>query len=346
MWKPSCVLGLAFALSIAGCLEPLAADEPTRSTSASSTAEAGVGNMTAQNATQTRVESCPAGSVGEPFCATRNHWIYGTIEMAKLPVSLSTFAGTMTVRGGSGSGWNLTVTITARGATAPEAQANLANVVFSWSHQEGNLHALRSTASLRQGGQSHQEQASFLLTMPASVVLSLRASSSSGTVSASAFQADPLNLWSASGTVRAEDIIATVARLESASGSVETRRLKADDVTLDTASGRVDAQGEFGAAVLRSSSGSVSANLRPFLNATWTFSSASGSVTVKAPEEARFGYSVSASTTSGRAAIAFKDGSLSGSEKNRKFETHGFSGRAVRTTLTASSASGNVDVGP
>lgn len=348
MWKAAITLGLLLATTIPGCIEQLrdGADDGPGAPGAPKPAS---GNMTGRERSQVASGLCPGATpvgTAQPYCASKTHWIDGAIDAAALPVDLATFSGNVLVRGDVARVWNLTVVLSARGDSDALARANLGNIQFAWSHEEAQGHYLRAKASLSTREQRHHERASLTLSMPASVLLALTASSASGDVTANAIRSDQTRLTSASGNVAATDVVATWARLVSSSGSVRTERLQSQDATIESASGNVDAHGELGDARIQSASGTVRANLRPSGNASWTLSSSSGSVSLSTKEEARFGYSATASTASGRATITLRDGETTGSNQQKRFESKDYSSRAVRVTVSVNSASGNVDIAP
>lgn len=341
-----CTLLLAGLAS--GCLERLDQTDPDGPPAPPNPVPAR-GNMTAQEKTQTTSGVCPGmAPIGseKPYCAWRAHWIAGELDLAELPITLSTFNGDVQSAGGVGRAWNLTAVLSARGASEAEARTALDNIRFEWSHEEPGGHYLRANANRKTQDSRNHEAAGFHLTVPASVLVALQAQSASGDVTATGLRAQQVRLVAASGDLEASELTSRWLVMSAASGDIRAERFQAEDLNVNAASGDVAVLGQSGVVQIRTASGGVTASLRPTLNASWSLNSASGDIRLKVPEEARFGYSVSASTASGTCSIGLGDGDVSGNERSKRFETQGYASRPLRVKIGLSAASGDVDVSP
>lgn len=344
---PICIL-LSVSGLLAGCLDNIEGTDPDGPQAPPSPAPAR-GTMTSMETAQTSSGVCPGMTpVGseKPYCAWRSHWIGGDLDLSELPISLSTFNGDVQVAGGVGRAWNVTAVLFARGSTDSEARLALDNIRFQWSHEERGGHYLRGSASRKNQDSRNHEQAELRLSVPASLLVALQASSASGDVSATGLQGQQVHLSSASGDVRATALTTRWLVMSAASGDLQAERVDAQDLNLQSASGDVSVLGRAGAVQIRSASGDISASLRPSSNSTWGLNAASGDVHLKVPEERGVGYSLNAGTASGSCSIGLKDGNVSGSERSKQFETQGYPSRPLRVRMTLNSASGDVAVSP
>lgn len=307
------ILSIAFLVLAAGCIAPDARDPPG-ATRAASTSSAGT--MTAEETRSDATSLCVEGlsvngnTVYGPFCATRTVTVKGEMSLDRLPVSLRAFAGDVKVRSGAEGKWSFVAQLVARGSTPDDATAHLSDIAFSWSHGSDGAHALEILAK-QNGSNSAGVSASIDLTLPASLVVDLAASSGSGDISVVDVPTSRLVLSAGSGKLSAKTIATEVA--------------------------------------LKTGSGDISAQLTPGGSGLWAISTGSGSSTIQVPETGDLGYDVTVSTGSGKSEIKLQDGSASacpssGSCNHRTFQTNGFRERLVQTQLRVSAGSGDVSI--
>lgn len=304
------------SLALAGCI---AVPEESPGASRAERVTNSGGHMTARETREDSIAACGGGGLplsDGAFCAERVITVTGTLEgIAGMSVSLSTFNGGVAVAQGPDGEWGFVAKLQARGATADAAKANLDNIALSWSHEAGGSHFLdveaKSKDKLNNG-----YGASIAATMPGGLVLSLSAGTSNGGITI--------------------DGVIT------------------DGLTLSTSNGGISARASVTGATVSTSNGGIDAELVPTATGTLTLSTSNGGIDLVVPEGPRHGYSIEGSTSNGQVDYRMQDGEMGacpgGSQyytppcNHRTFETHGFSSRPIRSTLTLSTSNGNIGV--
>lgn len=367
-------IGLFVVTAFSACIEIQSGDDNTprtvrRSGSADTYVKPASGNMTGEvSAEQTTTGPCQTGIMIPPqetVCAKRTIVIAGTLDGLKdLPVTLQTFAGGVDVQGGPDGEWSLNVVLGARGADETSAINNLDNIEFTWSHVEGSGHHLQAEARKKEPSTNNQESALLQLTIPRSLELFLTAETSSGGVDASDIKVSQGKLVTSSGGIDASKIDAVWLYLATSSGGVDATDIVAqeleaksssggvsvsgtiDHVSAETSSGGVEADLVSSTVRLMASSGGISAKLVPSASGSFTLHTTSGGIDLELPEEARYGYSVDATASSGSVEIDLEDGTTTGKEGSKHFVTNNYKGRAIRTEVDAAVTSGSIGVAP
>lgn len=296
---------------LAGCLTAPGADSPFGGDDAGAT-DVAPGTFTA-NVTETDA-TCKSGT--QRPCAARDVLVAGAINIARLPVSLDTWAGGVNVIGGPAGAWSLLAHLEAEGATADEARENLERLSLEWTIDEDGKDVLRavvvrSTANgvqlpVSTGTTEFQARGVLTLIIPQNIVLDLAA--------------------------------------KTQSGGIDVERVRTEGLVLSTQSGGIDIDASVTDVDAKTQSGGVDAILRPTGSGEVRLKTQSGGVDAVLIEDVRIGYKIEASTQSGGVDIRMEDGEAKGEKNHKTFETNGYASRAVKVELTAETQSGGVSI--
>jgi hypothetical protein len=305
---------LVIVLLAAGCIAP----DPSPGTPAGARTQNSGGEMTSKEARNDAVAPCttsPLGTSGA-FCATRTITVTGTISgIRAMDVDVSSFNGNVKLHAASSGQWGFVATLRARGATADEAKANLDNIQFAWSHEQGGTHFL--SASAKKDGEGSGYSADFDVTLTPEIAYSVVASTTNGNA--------------------ALDGLTTTA------------------LALRTTNGDIDATATVTQAQLSTTNGGVKATLQPAASGRITATTTNGGVTLAVPEDAQHGYQATLKTTNGRVNVGTKDGDASPCPtgeyytppcNERTFQTKDYGSRAVQDLVTIASTNGDVSLQP
>ncbi|MGQ0537083.1 MAG: DUF4097 family beta strand repeat-containing protein [Methanobacteriota archaeon] len=249
------------------------------------------------------------GRDGGHYFAERTVTLRGPLAFDRLPVSVATVNGDVSVQGVSGDRWSAIARIRASGETAADAEANLAKVRFVTADEDGDVRALVLAATT--DARRLEWSASFDVELPAAILYSLEAATVNGAVSVADLRTRGLDVETVNGDLRVEDSEVTRAEAATTNGDIDLR-------VVPTESGEIEA------------------------------ASTNGDVLVILPEDGAHGYDVAGATVNGRATVRLTEGEARGDEDHQtvEFRTRGYDVREVRTDVDLATTNGDVMVEP
>lgn len=306
---------LALAILSAGCIAlPEDPNEPVEREPTTG------GAMTASETTKENSAVCTDGGnllSERRFCAERVITVTGKVSgFDLLDVALETFNGDIEVDAGSGDAWGFVATLKARGASAAAAEAALDEIAFRWAHEDADGHFVEVVAE--HDGEANDLSAEISLTIPASQLMRLTASTSNGDVTLDGGRTDGVALATSNG-----DIVANAGVTQ---------------VSLTTSNGKIDAA------------------LEPIDSGDWQLVTSNGDIALKVPEGPKYGYAIEGTTSNGEVDYTLRDGTKGdcpeGSEyytppcNHRTFETSDIRSRDHRVDAGLVTSNGEITAGP
>jgi prepilin-type processing-associated H-X9-DG protein len=301
---------------LAGCIDVPRPDDRDDAASWAAAAEPPaerIQGMTADETHEDSVGRCEGNGISVPpraYCAQRVLTATGRIGVDRLPVELFGGNGAITLTTGAGDAWSLTATVKTRGLTEDEARRAL-DEDWSWSHEDGQGgHRLRAapTGAVPLLVGSRVEGTVYVVSLPAWVVLDLKA--------------------------------------ETTNGAIVLDWGDAERVDVSTTNGAVVLHGRAADAHASTTNGGIEADLRATASGAWSLSTTNGGIRLGAPEDARRGYDLDATTTNGRINILLLDGHVDAQSRTRQtFRTEGYDARAIQTTVKLETTTGGIVAG-
>lgn len=349
MGPRSAALALVAALFASGCIalpEDLDATDASRLRMPQDRS----GTMTAADHVEDQTRLCLTGAsftLGTlpVYCATRTTFVEGEMTLAGLPFDIRSDVGDIQVTTSSAGRWSLLVTVTASDATDDAARARLDETLVSWSIDDGGEPNLRVEAVHRRQDDFQRNAIRIEVALPRDAVYAGSVSTATGDVAVAGLAFERLQPSTSTGDVDVSDVRASRLDASSSTGTLSLAGIFGElHASSSTGDQHVDAEAED--VELSTSTGSITATLRPNASGRIAASASTGDVHLALPEDARRGYQIEAETSTGEARIDLQDGegtrSKDGDEAS--FETHGFSHRAVRTTVSLGASTGDVVV--
>lgn len=318
------------ALGLAGCIAPPAPPEDLERAAVLPPAEPG-GTMTREERQDTtRTELCLANTSlrfpePQPYCARRHVVVGGDLTLTSLPAAISSGVGDVVVEAGEDDAWTLEAVIVASGATERDAADRAASIAVVSDIGVAGAHALR--VELETPQELSFTRVTLTLRLPETTLYDL-------------------SVDAGSGDVRLAGLRTTATNVDSGSGDVEIGDgWLAEALEADTGSGDIEADVAARIVSLSTGSGDVEARIEPTGTGTLAVTTGSGDIELALPEGPQRGYDLVATTGSGDIEFHLKDGDVrSSGEHESSFVTRSLSTRAIRTTGTLSTGSGDVAV--
>lgn len=301
---------LPVALLLAGCIAPPEQDVDRSSTPPPP--EERIDGMTAQETKTDRAVDC-GGSSTPGACAERDLLVTGRIGVGQLPVDLRSSNGVIVLQAGEGDAWSFHAVVRVRAASASEARDAL-DTAWTWTHEENGQHVLKAGPAPTALSLNlpllptapRVVAARYEVTLPAWVLVDVKARTSNGGVTVTGVRAESLDAESSNGAIvlqgRAKDV-----RAQTSNGAIEV-------LLAPSGSGKVD---------LGTSNGPIQLTLL---------------------EDAAHGYDLKAETSNGRVTILLQDGVVEQEKSSASFRTSGYESRSVQTTVALETSNGAITV--
>lgn len=326
------LLPLALAAVLGGCLTPPGQDDAETASFAPDAPATGPGEMTAGEESDATTDSLCVldGGVSvpdpKPYCAVRTRAVSGTLTLLTLPVLVDLGSADVVVGGAKPGEWSLEIVTRARGATADEARAAVAQDDVAWSIGEPLARVLRVAQQPTQGLEGRFVDVRLLLPRETTI---------------------GLDLSTGSGDVDVSEVRASAVLIDVGSGDLSLARVDADAIRTTGGSGDVSLEAVASGVQVERGSGDVALKVAPRGSGAIMVDTGSGDVSLTVPEDAAHGYQVALSTGSGESAISLKDGRVEREDdEDVAFLTDGYASRAIRTAVTIDTGSGDASVAP
>ncbi len=261
-------------------------------------------SMTATERVTDSEGKCTDGSNKQ--CAWRTIAISGSLGLDALPVSLQTFNGPILVNTGKAGEWSFEGVLRARGETVDEAREALSHISFSWGHVERGSHVFHAVAKNTARNSNHGEGASLKLTLPATLVAELSATTTNGPITV----------------------------------SVPTNGL-----AVQATNGPIEVSGSVVNVALTTTNGPISASVVPAASGSISLRTTNGVASLRVPESDKHGYDADATTTNGGASISLGDGKMTTDKPTHKhFTSNDYDSRTIQSQVRVASTNGQVSI--
>lgn len=360
------ILFVLASLLAAGCIElpeemqgtqgrdwPSAADdEPTSTNDIRLPPQEG--RMTAEESTEESETLCLGrGPISLPdlpiYCATRVTTVAGDMTLTSLPFEILADTGDVEVVAGDEGAWSVVFTVSASGSTPEAARARLDRTVIEWSIEGERGHRLHASAQHedRSTGLEPSNDVSIVVTLPAGALYGGFVSTSTGDAGVGGLSFEALVVSTSTGDIAVSDVRASILKSSASTGSASITG-KFGRIVASASTGDIDVEAETVDADVSTSTGSITAALTPTATGHFDLGASTGEVELRVPEAARHGYDVEAEASTGTVKILLEDGDVKTSEDRDEasFTTSGFARRAVRTTVSLDTSTGDITVAP
>lgn len=151
------------------------------------------------------------------------------------------------------------------------------------------------------------------------------------------------------GAITIDDLQASTVDADTSNGAIDCD-VSAQQLALRTTNGAITCTATVRDADLSTSNGQIDVELRPSGTGTWDLDTTNGAIDLQVVEDSGIGYDVRGETTNGGITFDFSDTETVSSQStftggSRHERTHGFSSRAIQTTITLDTGNGSIEAG-
>jgi hypothetical protein len=266
------------------------------------------------------------GTVGSNYRVQETETLTGDVDLQKLLLEIDNKNGEITVETWDQTGYQIDLTMKAKGATDAQAQTNLDQIQVRFS-DDAVADTQRVSLEFQVPGDNWSNYAiSVSAKVPDGVTLDLDIATSNGEI--------------ALADVSGRDIV-----LHTSNGRMTLDKVYAETIRGSTSNGMISGEVEATVTDLSTSNGSIDLTIPATRSGDYKLDTSNGGIDITLPKSTTIGYDINLSTSIGSASVNLPNMSYTTNESRRKVaSTEGYMDKEIQVKITAKTSIGSIEI--
>jgi hypothetical protein len=266
------------------------------------------------------------GNIGSNYRVQETESLTGAVDQKKLYLEIDNHNGGITLETWNQPGYQIDITMRAKGATDRQAQENLekVQVLFSDNNVAGT-----QRLSL-EFSEPDNNWSNYAITVSAKVPEGLVLD---------------LDVATSNGEIVLTDVSGNEILLHTSNGRIALDKVYADIISGSTSNGRISGEVEATITDLSTSNGSIDLTIPATRSSNYALDTSNGSIDLTLPKSTNIGYDINLSTSVGSVSVDLPNLVYSVNESRRKVaSTEGYLGKEIQVKIAAETSIGSIDI--